>query len=1354
MIEYTRFRLYTQITNGLRFRPSDGPYLIIYFPENGSLLEEYPYLNLKKEDIRHVITPITKVPRTHLTLKDAKTLKSYGLTPLSTISVIPKGKNVIYDLSIYLRDIASRFDILRARVRRNSMIKNIVTSSFSLFPTYRKVLLYTVNVSKPFDRTITNRLIFPILELLKEDQNVNFDDLVLCLISPEGTEYRLLMKNNNFNFNRLFGFVRLLRQDIDNNLIKNASEKVTSIVMKKNLLDPPQKDKFDSVVQTFVQNRLEKVHKILDTDDEHEIIDVAAKSALSAVVEPEKAEKIIDRTDPDKKEGIIKAISKNIIDNVIPPTPPKVLSNDPSIKVLPISKIVKNSPEHILKRREVFEDNLKKDVHNSFKILETKDVPVKVEGISIVDKPSHKGEVEKSENAIIKAKLRDEFSNIHDVEIEIPKIDVNTGVFTINGRKKCLINQIVLCPISFLKPYEGKFESSYSTFHIISKRSKRTNWLEIYIAGYKLPLLIFLAFAFGFDNIMKDYGISYKIQEKKEKGSFNLKLTDSSYLVFDDVDTELKIELVNSLIKQKLPKLNKPFGGPDYFNDLIISLTGRINSVYKIRNVIDNIIDPPSKQILINKMLPFELDHVIKYMAEKVVSGFVQDRNDLSCLRIRSSEVLVHLIQKQILAAYTTFREQVLSGNKKAKFTINPVKVKSEFLNSELVTDMEFGNPCEELSILTRISPLGKGIGGIPGKDSVQLESRNVHNTYFGNIDPLDTPEGANIGMTQQLTVSASLTSSRGLIKIKDKSDDIESGLLSTSSCMIPFIENNEGARVIMADSQIKQALPLKDPEPPAVMSGYESVLAPLLSDNFIKKSPITGEVKEIKENEFIRILSTDKKLIDVDISPALLKSGSGKNGISIFKPTVSIGQKVQKGSIIAEGSCIKNATICLGRNLCVAIMPYKGYNYEDGVVINERLVTNDKLTSLHFIEEDVLVGENDRIIEIISLGSRTNKGDILLKKTVYDIDKLFNYDEDETSELIGGNFIKKSPGGFVADIEVFSNINDPKKLGPAYELYQRTCRKYNITSKEKFTLRGKIIDGTLIRFKIQQELKINIGDKLCNRFGNKGIVSLIEKDELMPRTPWGETVDIVINPLGLINRMNMGQLYELYCGLISKEIARRIRSLNKNDTIKLLKKVMPSIDGTKNKVYSTSLISNFEKMSDSYFNEVRKVIVKNDFFPIIIPPFQAPKYKGILDALNKLNLKTKYPLHLPEFNCNTPPCPVGYMYIEKLEHLGDLKIYARSTGPVVGKVFQPTKGKSSEGGQRLGEMESFSFISYGALLTLNELFGPLSDDLVTKNEIISEIIEKGQASYKITKTNPTKELLRSYFISLMLDEK
>jgi DNA-directed RNA polymerase beta subunit len=785
-----------------------------------------------------------------------------------------------------------------------------------------------------------------------------------------------------------------------------------------------------------------------------------------------------------------------------------------------------------------------------------------------------------------------------------------------------------------------------------------------------------------------------------------------------------------------------------------MELTGRINSTYHISLNLRNIVDPVATQVLMNKQLPTDLEDIIKYMASKAVEGFIQERTDLTNQRTRNSELLVHLAQKQILAAYTDYKGQYLSGNEDAKLTIPEGNVITQFNKLEIVQDMEYANAMEEMATITKISPVGKAVGGLPDKQAVQLDARNVHPSYFGNIDPLDTSEGGNIGITQQLAINAFITSARGMFAQKPIDDKEAAGILSTNAAMIPFVGNNDGNRVLMAVNQVKQMLPLKNPQAPIVQSGYESVLSNVLSDSFIKRSPCKGKIQTITTDYISIDCGGSRKT--VDITPVHLKSGSGKNTLSTFKPTVVKGQSVKLGEVIAEGSGMEGGSIALGRTLLTAYTHYKGYNFEDALVINERLARDEMLTSLHGIEEEVLLDAKDSVAFIVDIGTSTKKGDPLLRKTIGDIDELLGYtdEEDESEEIHDKQLIKKSPGGRVVDIEVFSNV-EPDKFPKLKEYITRTTKKYRKPAAEKFTKRGVPITGVLIRFKIEQELTIGVGDKLCNRHGNKGIIALIEKEELMPRTPWGEPVDIIMNPLGVLGRMNLGQIFELYCGLISKELAKIIvKTKSKTEVIKIIKAVMTTLDPSSNKEYSKILVNNISKLSTAQFNKMVSQISSTGFVPIIIPPFKAPPHSNIKDALKILGLKPAYHLKLPEFNTKTKQeVPIGYLYVAKLEHIGAEKIHSRATGPMVGKILQPTAGKRREGGQKMGEGDTYAMLSYNCPLALSEFFGPLSDDVITKNEIITDIIQTGDAKWRETKASPTKDLLNAYFVAMMIQE-
>jgi DNA-directed RNA polymerase beta subunit len=1353
MIKFQSLTQYTRVVDGVRFLQNrDRPFALFYFSENSTLYNDYPKMKLKRIDARYVIVPITRIPVSRLTADARKVYKSFGLLPYQSNQKLPMSSNIIFDTSQYVSLIDQMYKPTTYRQRAGFLLNNFLYKSFNSFPdNYEKVLIYTIDVNKPINSFI-NRKIFPILRNMKGGE-ISFDHMLLGLVDEESTRYRLLVKDRDFKFARLASYLRKIK------MVDSDEEKEQEVKQATNSFDEK-----DAKIKTAIQNYLNKDESSLekvanDELDETEKDRMTIASILYRVTgNMSRAQRLSKSIPKTKIKTAVQKISKLYEDDLLTGEKGKNLSDSELIQAMNIEKAVQNkTPEHIFDKRKLdFETNLRKDMANAFKVLEKGAVPLKFEGLSIAPKKGRAGELQKSDVAIVSIKIRDASGKIQIIEFEIPLIDPNSGTFRVNGQRKCLINQIVLTPISFPKPNDSKFESSYSKFHIYSRKTKRLSYLEAYMGSFRLPLMILLSYSFGFEKTAKKYGIQYDIVKEKPEKDKVFTEVPSSYMVFKNLDTDLKKEMVTSFIHTKINqyKVEQEFLSKEYFVDLIIQMTGRVDSTYLINNNIDYIVDPVAKQVLINQQLPYDLENIMHYMATKSVDGYVQERNDIQFQRIRNSEILVHLAQKQFLKSYTEYKEQYLSGNKDAKFNFPPTSILGQFTNLEIVQNMEYANPVEEMATITKVSPVGKTVGGVPDKEGLNLQARNVHRSYFGNIDPVDTAEGGNIGVTQQLTVDAYITSARGLFGIKDLKNDEGAGILSTTLSMVPFIENNEGARMIMAANQGKQMLPLKNPEPPIVQTGYESLLTNVLSESFIKRSPCAGKVSRVTE-DVIEVSCSKGAKKKVDITPVQLKSGSGKNTLSTFKPTVKVGQSLKNKQIIAEGSCISGGTISLGRNLATCYMPYKGYNFEDGLVINERLVRDDKLTSLHGIDVEATVDRKDRILYIIDIGSDTKKGEPLLRKSAGDIDELLGYEEEvEGIDVYEGQIITKSPGGKVVDIEVFSNL-DIETFPTLKKLIERTNKKHKKPSREKFTNKGITIKGVKIVFKIEQQLKIGVGDKLANRYGNKGIIALVEKDELMPRTPWGETVDIVMNPLGVTGRMNMGQIYELYCGLISREVATRMAKISRAQGIALMKAVLSRLDNTKNKGMSTSLVATLKKMSDGQYKKMLSQVKKNMFIPIVVPPFQGAKHPAIMEVLKMLKLKTGYKLKIPEYNTVTQKAvPFGYQYVSKLEHIGDAKLHARSTGPVTGKVGQPTAGKSREGGQKIGEGDTWALTSYNCPTVLSEFFGPMSDDHASKNEMIAEIIQGGRTDFKETKVSPTRDLLKAYFISLMLGGK
>lgn len=1372
MLNYNKIRQYNQIAHSIRFPIEDKPFAIIYFPENEiPLVSNYQRLNIRKMDARIVIIPYSKFPIFRMTSNIRQDFKKLGLYAFKDFNSSLITRNLFIDLSYFFYLVDSKFSPGNYRARYGSIIQNYMLEQITkLSDTHKIVILYCADLTKPISPYISRKS-YILLNILGNSNEVPlmFDDILFCSLTQSDSIYRVLCRDKQFNLARIVPFLRNIKvkveredDEIDEIANKATDNVVDSLKDDKNISHITNKKQ----VKTAIKTLMKKDNELADDVSEkklspNEAKDIVIQSTLySSSGDFRKSHRISKSIPPMKQDVAIKQLNSNVIDEILHAEKVKSTSDIIAIKSSNPDKLVDDKvPTHIFQKRQIdFEQNLGKDMGKSFKVLEDKDIPIKLQSIEIKGVVSNPREINQSDISIVNVVLKDEFGNKHLVKIQIPLIDPKTGTFRVNGRRKCLINQLVLCPISFPKKYDSRFESSYSHFHIYSKKGKKSV-LTIYLGSYRLPLFVLICYYLGLDKVESMYKFSHTISSKDSKEKPSTKLSSGEYVIFDNIDTDLKEELVNSFSLAKPDsyknELIEEFGSKKYFEKLIILLTGTRNSVWVIQQILNNVVDPVSKQVLINKQLPSDLSDIMKYMASRTVIGFEENRNDLANQRIRNSEILVHLIQKQILAAYTDYRKQVLSGNKQAQFIINPTKTLRDFINSEIVVDMEYANPAEEMATISRISPVGSQVGGIPSKISVNTQSRNIHPSYFGNIDPIDTPEGANIGVVQQLAVDVSLTTARGIISVKPMDDKEASGMLSTGSCMIPFIENNEGARIMMACNQQRQVSPIENSEIPLVQSGYESLLTNMLSDNFIKRSPCNGLVKNIS-TDYIEI-SCEKEDTKVDITPRNLRSGSGKNSLSIFKPVVKKSQKVKKDQIIAEGACINKGMICNGMNLLVAVMPYEGYNFEDGVVMSSSIYENNKFVSIHLITEEFNISEKDKITYICDIGEYIKKGEPLVKKIAGEISELLGFEEDEESskEIISGEIVLKSPGGRIADIQIFSNVK--KGTFPKLQKYiDRTNHRKGIS--KGYSLSGRHIEGAIIFIRIEQTMQVMIGDKFCNRYGNKGVVAILKDKDLMPRTPWGEHIEMVMNPLGIINRMNPGQLYEMYCGLIARNLGERIFSYGNNGkdkTITLLNKTIPLLDNTKNKMYSNGLISQIKSLSNRTYPELLEQIKRIKGFPLIIPPFKSPNSSKIKECMKTLGLKGGYKLFLPDYGVYThSEVPVGYMLIQKLEHMSEAKLHARSVGGYTGKTLQPPAGKARDGGQRMGEGETYALLSANAPTVLSEFFGPMSDDIKTKQEIISDIIEDGNAPFRQPKTSPSKDLLKAYFSALAITEE
>ena len=652
--------------------------------------------------------------------------------------------------------------------------------------------------------------------------------------------------------------------------------------------------------------------------------------------------------------------------------------------------------------------------------------------------------------------------------------------------------------------------------------------------------------------------------------------------------------------------------------------------------------------------------------------------------------------------------------------------IKEFFGSSPLSQFMDQTNPLSELTHKRRLSALGPG--GL-SRDRASFEVRDVHYTHYGRMCPIETPEGPNIGLISYLATYAKINKygfieapfrrvdkTTGQVlddvvymtadeeddyvvaqanepldengyfinkkvnaRIRDNYSEVEASradfmdvspkmVVSVATAMIPFLENDDTNRALMGSNMQKQAVPLLKPENPIVATGMEYKAA--VDSGVVVLAKREGVVTYVSA-DVIKIRAKNGEIDEYN----LIKFLRSNHGTCINqKPIVSVGDKVVEKEVIADGPATSQGEISLGRNALIGFMTWEGYNYEDAVLLNERLVREDIYTSIHIEEyqiecrdtklgpeeitrdipnvgDDALKDLDER--GIIRIGAEVKAGDILVGKVTPKGETELTAEErllraifGEKAREVRDTSLRVPHGeyGTIVDVKVFDRSNS-SELSPGVNV--------------------------VVRCYIAQKRKISVGDKMAGRHGNKGVVSRILPSEDMPFLPDGTPLDIVLNPLGVPSRMNIGQVLEVHLGYAAKALGWNIAT--------------PVFDGA----HESDIRKCFEMAGMSEDGKVQLYDGRTG------EPFD-----------NKVT--------------------VGYMYYLKLHHLVDDKIHARSTGPYSLVTQQPLGGKAQFGGQRFGEMEVWALEAYGAAYTLQEILTVKSDDVVGRVKTYEAIV-KGQ---------------------------
>ena len=686
---------------------------------------------------------------------------------------------------------------------------------------------------------------------------------------------------------------------------------------------------------------------------------------------------------------------------------------------------------------------------------------------------------------------------------------------------------------------------------------------------------------------------------------------------------------------------------------------------------------------------------------------------------------------------------------------IRPVvaAIKEFFGTSQLSQFMDQTNPLSGLTHKRRLSALGPG--GL-SRERAGFEVRDVHASHYGRMCPIETPEGPNIGLIGSLSSFARVnpfgfieTPYRRVVdgKVTDQLDyltadeedryvvaqanstlDAEDNLadervlvrrkggevdyidphgvdyidvsprqmVSVATAMIPFLEHDDANRALMGANMQRQAVPLVRSEAPLVGTGMELRAAVDAGDVIV--TDVTGVIEEVSA-DYVTVMADDGKRT----THRMRKFARSNQGTCTNqRPIVDEGQRVEAGQVLADGPCTENGEMALGKNLLVAIMPWEGHNYEDAIILSQRLVEEDVLTSIHIeeheidardtklgaeeitrdipnVSEEVLADLDER--GIIRIGAEVRDGDVLVGKVtpkgeteLTPEERLLRAIFGEKAREVRDTSLKVPHGetGKVIGIRVFSREDDDD-LPPGV--------------------------NELVRVYVAQKRKIQDGDKLAGRHGNKGVIGKILPQEDMPFLPDGTPIDIILNTHGVPRRMNLGQILEIHLGWIAKTGW----SINGDPdwASKLPEELYEAAPGTNT---ATPVFDGARE--DEITGLLGSTLPNRDGEMMVGADGKAQLYDG--------RSGEPYPY----------PVSVGYMYIIKLHHLVDDKIHARSTGPYSMITQQPLGGKAQFGGQRFGEMECWAMQAYGAAYTLQELLTIKSDDVLGRVKVYEAIVK------------------------------
>jgi len=939
-----------------------------------------------------------------------------------------------------------------------------------------------------------------------------------------------------------------------------------------------------------------------------------------------------------------------------------------------------------------------------------------------------------------------ETGEIKEQEVFIGELPLMTerGTFIINGAERVIVNQIVRSPGVYFKDEQDK--NGRKTFNA-SLIPNRGAWLKFETdKNDLLHVRVDKTRKINAHVLMRAIGLSDNdVLDKLRHPEYYQKSIEAANEEGIASEDQALLELYKKLRPGEPPSvsggqqlLHSRFFDPKRYD---LGRVGRYKINKKLRLTI-----PDSTRTLTPEDVLSTIDYLINLELD-VGGATLDDIDHLGNRRVRSvGELLQNQVRVGLNRLERIIKERMTVGETESLTPaqlVNPkplvAAIKEFFGSSQLSQFMDQTNPLAELTHKRRISALGPG--GLT-RERAGFAVRDIHPSHYGRICPIETPEGPNAGLIGSLATHARVneygfietpfwkvengivlkqgdpiylsadledecrvapgdvaTDSEGritadLVPVRYR-QDFETvppaqvdyvqlspvQVISVATSLIPFLEHDDANRALMGSNMQRQAVPLLRPERPLVGTGLETQVA--RDSGMVPITRVNGTVTFV---DATAIVIRDEQ--GNDHTHFLQKyQRSNQDTCLNQRPIVKLGDQVIAGQVLANGSACEGGEIALGQNVLIAYMPWEGYNYEDAILVSERLVQDDLYTSVHIEKYEIearqtklgpeeITREIPNVAEeslgnldemgIIRIGAYVESGDILVGK----VTPKGESDQPPEEKLLRAIFGEKA-----------RDVRDNSLRVPSTERGRVVdVRIYTREQGDELPPGANMV----VRVYVAQRRKIQVGDKMAGRHGNKGIISRILPREDMPYLPDGTPIDIVLNPLGVPSRMNVGQVFECLMGWAASHLDARV-------------KVVP-----------------FDEM---YGAETSK----NTVTAYLEEAARQPGKDWVYDPENPGKIQ------LIDGRSGEPfdkPVTVGYAHILKLVHLVDDKIHARSTGPYSLVTQQPLGGKAQQGGQRLGEMEVWALEAYGAAYTLQELLTVKSDDMQGRNEALNAIVK------------------------------